>query len=689
MAGLSSIGLHQLEEQLTCPLCLDLYTVPRTLSCLHSFCHTCLEQVALLKEGETYYLSCPTCRHHNEVPDGGVASFPVSFTINNLLDVRKKVLSDVQEEPVEALCTNHGRPLEVFCETCSAVICLHCAIRSHTDHRYILISDCYQGHCLALHQQLKRVKDKEDSVKKVLSALAEREGEIRERGEGVLEEIHEMVEEMMNVLRESERKLTEQAKRVTDAKLKVLSEQVKEAEKSLSLLKNVEDYVEQSLKTGSPQQVLRSKKQMMERMSEVTGGINVEELQPIEENDLKLMKDNSDSHKSLEHIGALSYNAVLEAKMKISDIVHKKWVSFSLSMEAPDSSLLCVPLSSLKCSLVPVAKDHKPIHTTATSTDPGVYQVSFTPLTSGAHLVKVTMYNLELQYGSIFIPVNLFLDTLSPVHTISNVSHPFGVAVSSDGVIVVTETYNNSLTLLDGEGRKLNTFGVKEGTGNVRFSRPCGVAVTSDNFILVSDNHRIQKVSMEGDCVLSVGDKGNGPLQFDGPNGIAISPVTGHVYVADWYNHRVQVLSPSLSFLFSFGCEGSATGQFLYPYDIAIDRKGLVYVTDAGNNRIQKFSSSGSFITEFGGSESQLSSPYGIAIDSGGTGLVYVSNNDETSPCISVFTTDGLLIRHFGDKDSIYPIGLTFDREGFLYICNHFNNQLNIYSIAYCVIVNN
>uniref|UniRef100_A0A1X7TY67 RING-type domain-containing protein n=1 Tax=Amphimedon queenslandica TaxID=400682 RepID=A0A1X7TY67_AMPQE len=625
MAGLSSIGLHQLEEQLTCPVCLDLYINPKTLPCLHSFCHTCLEGVALLKENETYYLSCPTCRHHNEVPEEGVASFHNSFTINNLLDIRKKVLSDVQEGPIEAMCTDHGRPLEIFCETCSAVICLHCALRSHTDHRYILISDSYQGHCLALHEQLKTVKEKEESVKKVLSALAEREGEIRERGEGVLEEIHEMVEEMIAVLHQSERKLTEQAKRVTDDKLKVLSEQIKEAEKSLSLLRNVEDYVEQSLKTGSPQQVLRSKKKMMERMSEVTGGINVEELSPIEENDLKLIKDNSNSLKSLEDIGAVSYNAVLEAKVIISNIVHKKWVSFSLSMEAPDSSLLCVPLSSLRCSLVPVGKDHKPIHTTvtATSTDPGVYQVSFIPSTSGPHLVKVTVYNLELQDTLIFIPVNLFLDTLSPVHTISDVSHPFGVAVSNDGVIIVTESYNNSLTLLDGEGRKLNTFGVNEGTGSVKFSRPCGVAVTSDNFILVSDNHRIQKISMGGDCVLSVGEKGNGPLQFDGPNGIAISPITGHVYVADWYNHRVQVLSPGLSFLFSFGCEGSANGQFLYPYDIAIDNKGLVYVTDAGNNRIQKFSSQGSFITEFGGHDSQLRSPYGIAIDSGGTGLVY------------------------------------------------------------------
>ena len=99
----------------------------------------------------------------------------------------------------------------------------------------------------------------------------------------------------------------------------------------------------------------------------------------------------------------------------------------------------------------------------------------------------------------------------------------------------------------------MKSFGGKGGSGNVQFSFPRGVAITPDNFILVSDGHRIQKISMDGDCIASVGEKGSGPLQFNDPEGIAISPITGQVYIADWHNHRIQVLNPDLTFSHSFG----------------------------------------------------------------------------------------------------------------------------------------
>ena len=88
----------------------------------------------------------------------------------------------------------------------------------------------------------------------------------------------------------------------------------------------------------------------------------------------------------------------------------------------------------------------------------------------------------------------------------------------------------------------------------------------------------------------SVGKKGSRRLQFIAPDGIAISSITGQVYIADWLNHCIQVLNPDLNFSHSFGKEGSANGLFKSPCDIAIDSQGLVYVADSGNDCIQVYS---------------------------------------------------------------------------------------------------
>ena len=40
----SSAALKELDEQLRC-VCLDLYTKPKTLTCLHSFCLKCIEEL--------------------------------------------------------------------------------------------------------------------------------------------------------------------------------------------------------------------------------------------------------------------------------------------------------------------------------------------------------------------------------------------------------------------------------------------------------------------------------------------------------------------------------------------------------------------------------------------------------------------------------------------------------------------
>ena len=176
------------------------------------------------------------------------------------------------------------------------------------------------------------------------------------------------------------------------------------------------------------------------------------------------------------------------------------------------------------------------------------------------------------------------------------------------------------------------------------------------------------------------------PKKLDGARGIAVSPITGQVYVADWVNHCIQVLNPDLTFSHSFGSKGSANGQFLGPCNIATDTDGSVYVTDSGNHRVQKFSPDEQFVARFGHGKGagfgQLDKPTGIAIDNAGTGFVYVSEGGNSR--ISVFTSDGDFVSCFsgkGDDDSQLnnPLGMAFNKMGFLHVCDYRNGRIVVF----------
>jgi DNA-binding beta-propeller fold protein YncE len=146
-------------------------------------------------------------------------------------------------------------------------------------------------------------------------------------------------------------------------------------------------------------------------------------------------------------------------------------------------------------------------------------------------------------------------------------------------------------------------------------------------------NHRVQKLSPSGEFVAFIGKSGrvgSGKLHY--PTDVTLSP-DGSIYVADAYNFRVQQFSSAGKFLrkwggpLGLGIPGKLKGWFKVATGTAVDGKGNLYVADFDNHRIQKFSHDGGYITAFGqagGGEGQFDRPTDIAVDS--EGLVYVAD---------------------------------------------------------------
>jgi DNA-binding beta-propeller fold protein YncE len=128
----------------------------------------------------------------------------------------------------------------------------------------------------------------------------------------------------------------------------------------------------------------------------------------------------------------------------------------------------------------------------------------------------------------------------------------------------------------------------------------------------------------------------SGPGQLSTPHGAGFSPKSGHLYVADTNNDRVQEFRANGSFLRLFGGSGSANGKFASPAGLGVNRAGQTYVADGGNLRVQEFSPTHTFIRAFG---SFTNSPSDLAVGPGG----------------DVYVADGGFIRHFTAAGA--PIG--------------------------------
>ena len=161
--------------------------------------------------------------------------------------------------------------------------------------------------------------------------------------------------------------------------------------------------------------------------------------------------------------------------------------------------------------------------------------------------------------------------------------NPTGIAIDSRGRILVVDSGNRRIQVLDARGNGLEEW------RHLDWLSPWGISFEPDTkSIFVTDRarHKVSRLDEQGRQISAWGEPGNGEGELWAPHGITSH--AGFLYVADTGNDRIVKFDLDGKSLGSVGCHGTAVGAFVDPVDVAIDADHHLYVVDRGNHRIQK-----------------------------------------------------------------------------------------------------
>ena len=698
-------ALKKVEDQLDCSICLETYTDPKLLQCLHVFCRKCLVKLVVRDQQGQLILTCPICRQDTPVPANGTAGLQPAFHINHLLEIAEELKKATADPPASAeraervstsltpaldkikvCCPDHGKEVELYCKKCEEQICLKCLVTGakHQGHDCEELNTAFEKYKGEMTTSLGPMEQQLTTVKKALAQFERRCGEISDQREVIEADVHKRFRQLREMLDVRETEVIGQLHQLTRRKLKSLAVHRDKIETLLARLGSCIGFVRESLETGRKAEVLMMKAAVVKQVKELITTFSPDLLEPSKKADMTFSAPT-------DFVAACQkYGQVSAPDFPDPSKCHTtgKGTETAVVGETATALLQAIdfrgqpceePILSLECELVSELTGTR-TPGSVVSKGESQYEISYQPTIKGRHQLHVKVESQHIRSSPFSISVKSPVEKLgTPILTLSGVEKPWDVAIHQRGEVVVTEYRACRVSVFSASGEKLRSFGSR-GSGQGQFMAPDGVTVDGEGNILIVDNgnHRIQKFTSEGQFLTAVGTKGSGYLQFNYPKGITFN--NNKLYVAD--NCCVQILKSDLTFSSTFGRLGTGKGQFIAAWDVACDRTGKVYVADHCNSYVQVFTAEGKFLRMFGkrgGGRGELGCPVGIAVDS--SDMVYVS---EMGNRVSVFTTEGVFVTSFGSVGRgpgqfLNPQGLCVDNSGVVYVCDWGNHRVQLF----------
>ena len=691
--------LDNLNEDLSCKICYEIYKKPKQLPCLHSFCVACLNRLAETR-AVNGKIQCPLCQREIDVPESGTfENFPSSFYINSLLDVlaikecgatrvtcgncdkkseqssycfdcgkfwcgeclnghnilrenkehRVTALTDFQPQDFEdvlkrpTICKkeHHEKVLEYYCNTCEEAACQVCVNVGHGGHEIKPLKAVTGDEKAKILAEVERAKTQIEQFNEDMEIAEADWLQAQENVKAVKRDVNSFAEEMIRVIREEQRRLiteAEDTKKAEQDRLTANKEKIRHQVKMIELaMKQAEDL----LRRGGNAEIVQSRKQIEVNLQQLVAEkpeIQVKGYKKVVFKENPLPNENL-TNRGIGRVGTTDTDRVQSTAEGdgLAEAVAGLEAQFVVTTKNPKGDVCYSPLDRVAVEITRRGGQEPMGNVQIEDKKNGSYQVRYLVADPGERDVRVTVNGEDVRGGP-FPPIRVKPREL----------------------------------------KTLMSFG-SEGTGPGLFECPWGVAVNTHGEMAVSDqeSHRVQVFSTEGRFLFSFGEKGTGDGQFNTPRGVTYDR-DDNLLVVDSRNSRVQQFSRTGQFMRIFGAKGELGGKLNNPLGISTSPDGNIIVADRNNKRVVVFTPEGRVLLTLHGD--QLDPCH--CISHGNRYFVSVLDGD----CIKVFSAQGDFLYQFGRKgkgDGEFngPLCLVVDKSGRLVVCDCNNHRIQVFQL--------
>ncbi|XP_032377943.1 zinc-binding protein A33 [Etheostoma spectabile] len=242
------------SEDLTCPVCLTIFTDPVTLLCGHSFCRGCITAVLSSQP------QCPQCR--TAVPD--VACLPTSHILKSLAEKAKegvKKKKEHGEEKAESaeLCPEHEEKLKLFCVTDQQLACIICRDGDrHEGHKFKPIKEAAAALRLELEKGMENLCGDILTTESLANTQREEITKTKETSQQLTTQIHRQFEQMHQFLRKREDEIKNELKHKEGDAVEKMSKNLNEIETALCESRELERKVKSVVNIEDSEKFLKS-----------------------------------------------------------------------------------------------------------------------------------------------------------------------------------------------------------------------------------------------------------------------------------------------------------------------------------------------------------------------------------------------------------------------------------------------